>query len=318
MPLPPSKSFRWDDARVLLALHRARTLAGAAAQLAVDASTVGRRIDAIEAALGARLFERTPDGAVPTAAAEELVPHAEAMERAAHELAGSASGFEREVEGVVRLSVPPGISDLLVAPALPELLARHPRLRVELDARVGYVDLARREADLALRAIRPERGDLVSVRLAHVASVPFVARALAERLGRVRDVGAIPWITYGHDLEHIPDARWVASVAPEERIVLRTSSYTSQVFAAEAGLGAILGAEPVFAARPALVRLATTKAAAARLPPYPEGSLHLVAHRASRSVPRVAAVWQFLVERFEAAPRGGRGSRSRGAADRVP
>lgn len=296
MAAKTQSDFRWDDARVLLALHRTRTLSGAAKTLKIDASTIGRRIDALEAALGTRLFDRTPDGAVPTAAADELVAPAEAMERAALELGGAAATFEREVEGVVRLSLPPGVADLLVAPLLPSLFARYPRLRLELDARVGYVDLARREADLVLRGIRPERGDLVAVRVAQATSRPHVHRELAERLGRVRDPSAVPWITYGPDLAHIPDAAWVLAVAPEPSIVLRTSSFTAQIAAVEHGAGATLIPDGLIASRPHLVPLEFTRTLAKRLPPYPEGSLWLAAHRSVRSIPRVAAVWSFIAD----------------------
>lgn len=281
---------------MLLALHRSRSLSGAATVLGVDASTVGRRIDALEAALGARLFDRTPDGAVPTVVADELAPHAEAMERAAIELAGGAGAFEREVEGIVRMSLPPGIADLMIAPLLPALRARHPRLRLELDARVGYVDLARREADLVLRSHRPERGDLVALRVVESRSVPIAHERLVAKLGRVRDPAEVPWITYGQDLAHIPDAAWVLAVAPETSLVLRTSSFTAQVAAVEAGLGATVLPESLVAARPALAKVAFTRTVGARLPPYPEGQLWLVAHRAMRSVPRVAAVWDFVAE----------------------
>jgi DNA-binding transcriptional LysR family regulator len=311
VPAKRQNEFRWDDARVLLALHRARTLSGAAAALRVDASTIGRRIDALEEALGARLFDRTPDGAVPTAAADELVPSAEAMERAALELGGAAQGFEREVEGVVRLSLPPGVADLLVAPLLPALFARHPRLRLELDARVGYVDLARREADLVLRGIRPERGDLVATRVALSKSRPYAHRSLA--LGRVRDPAAVPWITYGHDLAHIPDAAWILAVAPEPSIVLRTSSFTAQIAAVEAGAGVTLIPDGLAALRRDLAPLEFSRALAKRLPPYPEGSLWLAAHRAVRSIPRVDAVWKFILEATSVRPDAPSSSRRPGA-----
>jgi DNA-binding transcriptional LysR family regulator len=296
MPAEMQSRFRWDDARVLLALHRGGTLSAAGAVLGVDASTVGRRVHALEQSLGARLFDRTPDGAVATAVADELVAHAEVMERAAMELAGAASTFEREVEGVVRLSLPPGVADLLVAPFLPALHARHPRLRLELDARVGYVDLARREADLVLRGVRPERGDLVAVRVAASRSVPFVLDSLGARLGRVSDIAAVPWITYGHDLAHIPDAAWIGAAVPESAILLRTSSFTAQVAAVEAGLGATLVPEDLIAVRPHLVPVRFTRKLAASLPPFPEGQLWLATHRAMRAIPRVAAVWDFIVE----------------------
>jgi DNA-binding transcriptional LysR family regulator len=292
--------FRWDDARILIALHRGGTLSAAGSTLGVDASTVGRRIEALEQALGARLFDRTPDGAVPTAVADELLPHAEAMERAATELASGAGSFEREVEGVVRLSVPPGVADYFVAPFLPALRARHPRIRLELDARMAYVDLARREADLVLRGMRPDRGDLVAVKLVEARAVPSGRDTLVARLGRVSDIAAIPWITYGPDMAHIPDAAWILGTVPESAIVLRTSSFTAQVAAVDAGLGVTLIAE-AFPMRPRLVPVAFGRALASRLPPFPVGQLWLAAHRAMRFIPRVAAVWEFIIENAQSA-----------------
>lgn len=264
--------------------------------LAIDASTVGRRIDALEAALEERLFDRTPDGAVPTAATEDLLPHAEAMERGALALAGQASAIPRGVEGVVQISVPPGIADMVVAPLLPALRARHPLLRIELDSRVGYVDLARREADLALRGMRPEHGDLVCTRITEASSIPFAHVDLAASLGRVRDPSGVPWITYGPDLTHIPDARWVLAVANEASLVLRTSSFTAQVAAVEAGLGATLLPVQLGASRRELAPVAFTRGASAKFLSFPVGQLWLVAHRAMRAVPRVAAVWNFVAE----------------------
>ena len=288
--------FRWDDARILLALERERTLSGAARRLGIDATTVGRRISALERSLGQRLFERTPDGVLTTAVAEELLPFAESMEQAAQGMSKRVAGFEPAVEGVVRISVPPGVSDFLIAPRLAALFGRHPKLRIELDARVGYVDLARREADLALRAHRPERGDLVAVRLVSATATPFASTDLVERLGRVDDASRLPWITYGPDLAHIPDAAWVLGVASPRSLVLRTSSFTSQIAAAAAGVGVTLAASALVQNQPGLEPIEFTRRQRAALPSFPVGALYLVAHRSMRRVPRIAALWDFLLE----------------------
>lgn len=292
--------FRWDDTKVLLALSRTGTLSGAAAELAIDATTVGRRLSAFEDALGERLFDRTPDGVTATAVAHELLAHAESMEQAANALAGGLAGFERGVRGTVRLSAPPGLAELAIAPRLPALLERHPELRVELDARVGYVDLSRREADLALRGVRPARGDLVTKRVIEARSVPIASAARVRAWGNVRRPAELPWVTYGPELDHIPDAAWVHSVADPGRLVLRTSSFSAQVAAAEAGLGAIVAPWRLLSDRPGLARVSFTRGAAKSLPEAPVGALYLVAQRAMRDVPRVAAVWDFLAALFEA------------------
>jgi len=288
--------LHWDDARVLLALLQAGTLSGAGARLGVNASTASRRLDALEAALGARLFDRTPDGVLPTSLAEELAPHAEAMERAAAGLALAAQGREALPEGEVRLTAPPGVAEYLVAPALPRLLARHPRLRLTIDATVAYADLTRREADLALRAARPSTGDLVTRRLGVVDGWLYGSPAYVRKLGKLRRLGDARWITWGDDLAHIAPARFVSALVPPEQVVLRTSHMGTLMGAAAAGLGLVL-VDRTMADACGLVPVEAAPELRRTLPSLRGGGeLWLVAHRALREVPRIAAVWEFLVE----------------------
>ena len=149
------EDLRWDDLRVLLVLFRVGSLKRAAEELGVNISTASRRIDALEAAIGVRLFERTPDGTHPTVAAEELVGFAETMEYAAHGLMRGVQKLEAQVEGRVVITAPPGVVDQFLAPALVELANRHPRLSLTVVSTVGYADLTRREADIALRNSPP-------------------------------------------------------------------------------------------------------------------------------------------------------------------
>ena len=295
VPAAPHDALDWDDVRVLLALCRKRSLRGAAEALRVNASTVGRRLDALEAALAARLFDRMKDGVAPTAAGEQLLAHAERVEQAALSLAAAAEGFEREPEGVVRISALPGVADHYVAAALPRLLARHPRLRIELDASIAYSDLTRREADLALRTTRPEAGDLVALKLLERRASVLGAPAYLRSLGTLTRASDARWLCWGHDLAHLPDARWLATRVPEDAIALRSSSVNALLCAAEAGLGLLLLPDRYTQIRPlAAARLAP--ALAAELATLPAVQLWLVGHRALRDVPRVAAVWRFIVE----------------------
>ncbi len=289
-----TSALRWDDARVLLALLRARSLSRAGALLEVNASTVSRRLDALERGLGARLFDRTPDGVLPTALAEALAAHAEAMERAASELVLAAEGREAAVEGEVRLTALPGGMEYLVAPALARLLARHPRLRLTLDASVAYADLTRREADLALRSVRPTSGDLLVRKLGEGTGGLFASPGYAAELGRLRALGDARWITWGDDLAHLEAARFVSEHVPTEAVHVRTSHLGTQLAAAQAGVGVLLVDRTVARAR----GLAEVSLAAVRERGLPRlrSELWLVVHRALRNVPRIAAVWEFLVE----------------------
>lgn len=285
----------WDDVRLFLALSRERALAPAGRRVGLDASTLSRRLAALEAQLGARLFDRTREGLVATAAAERLLPAAEAMEAAHRQFATAGQGLERAAEGVVRLSVLPGLADVFVAPALHRLRARHPGICLEVDAQQRVVDLTRSEADLAIRSVRPSSGDLVLTLFMETRWVPVAAPALAARLGPVRDWSALPWVAWGPDLAGLAPARWLAAAAPGAELTLRTSHFATQVAAVEGGFGVALVPEPYLRLR-RLARLEVTKSLAAKAPPLPEESAWLVVHRALRDVPRVAAVWQFLLD----------------------
>ncbi len=182
-----------------------------------------------------------------------------------------------------------------VAPALTRLLARHPRLRVELDASIGYSDLSRREADIALRTSRPEAGDLVAVKLMERRASVLGAPGYVRSLGTLARAADARWLTWGHDLAHLPDARWISERVPEDAIALRSSSINALLSAAEAGLGLLLLSDRFTVVRPLVAaRLAPGLGAErASLPPV---QLWLVGHRALRDVPRIAAVWRFIVE----------------------
>jgi len=295
MPANLQNGFEWGDVRVFLALWRARTLTGAASRLGVNASTAGRRLAALEEALGVRLFDRTPDGVLPTHAAEQLVGYAEQLEHAANGLGGAVSGFEATPEGTVRLTATPAVAEALIAPAIARLRRRYPGLVLEIDASIPYADLARREADIAVRLMRPTSGDLVSVKLADVPSVIVAARPFTASLGTLRALGEAPWLAWESSLGHLPDARWVSANVPLSAVVMRTNSVGALLRAAESGAGVLLiSAGQARDRRLAEVKL--TKALRASLSPMPETSLWLVTHRALRQTPRIAAVWSFLLE----------------------
>lgn len=291
----PTERFDWDDARVLLALFGQRTLRGAAHQLSVNATTIGRRLDSLEEALGVRLFDRTLDGVLPTAAAERLLAHAEQLEQAALGLAAAAVGFEREPEGVVRISAVPGLADHFIAPSAVRLLRKYPKLRLEVDASIGYADLTRREADIALRIVRPTTGDLVTQKLNETPDVILGSPAYVKELGTLRSFADARWLGWGSDLAGLPSSQWLREYVPESAVVLRSSSVNALLGAAESGAGLVVLSRAYIGMRPLVeARLSQGLAASARALPSLE--LWLVGHRALRDVPRISVVWQFIVD----------------------
>jgi len=287
--------LRWDDVRLFLALCRARTVGEAAAALGVDASTVSRRLVALEEAVKATLFERNREGIAPTKASEDLMPVAEEIEEHMIRFANAAEGLEREASGLVRVACPPDVASVLVVPLLRELLARHPHLRVQLDAAEPVVDLTRREADLALRTVRPARGDLVVTRLATARWVLAAAPPLARKLGRLRAWTDAPWIGWGERLSELGPARWLAKHVRAPPVV-RSDHLAVQLAAAVAGVGVVLVPSQT-ASHHGLVPVPVGPALRSAAEEWPADELFLVTHRALRNVPRIRVVWDLLVER---------------------
>lgn len=282
----------WDDVRLFLVLYRARTMVEAAAKLAVNVSTVSRRLSALEETLDCVLFDRGRDGLRPAPAADDLFPAAELVEHDVAQFANVVDNLERDVSGVVRMTCPPDVADVIVLPVLRGLFDKHSRLRVALEPSESTVDLNRREADLALRLVRPTRGDLVVKQVLTVHWRPAATRTLAARLSPVGDLRAWPWIGWSDRFRAMPACQWLDEHAGHEP-VLRTDSLATQIAAAKAGLGvALLPAPSIAHYQLTEIELAT------RLPPPPQDELYLVTHRALRKVPRVRALWDALVEHF--------------------
>jgi len=286
--------YRWDDLQILLALLRSGSLSGAAQSLSVNASTIGRRLDALERALGVQLFERRSDGVIPTAAADALRAAAENVERSASDVGHVLDGFEAAPEGRVRISAPPAMCTYFIAPALARLRRRHPRLSLELHAFAHLADLTLREADVAVRLVRPTSGDLFSKKLGQTQSVILIGEG-ARVPEPLHDPNALEWITYTADSAHLPDARWIAENVTEDRITLRATTLESQIAATRSGFGAMLLSR-AFVNVPGLREVKLGPALAERLRARSEQALWLVSHRALRRVPRIEATWDFLLE----------------------
>ena len=183
----------WELYHSFLAVIRERSLSGAARALGLTQPTVGRHIDALEQALGVALFTRSQSGLLPTGSALSLVPHAEAMASAAQALQRAASGEAEEDRGTVRVTA----SEMIGTEVLPQCFAAfreaHPRVVVELVVSNRSDDLLRREADIAVRMVRPTQSALLarklgSVRLGMFASARYVKahgtpKTLAELAG---------------------------------------------------------------------------------------------------------------------------------------
>ena len=173
----------WDNARVFLAIYRNGTLRGAAALLQIDQATAGRRLAALERSLDARLFLRTPAGYVPTAAGELAFAAAERMEQAADQLQRQMQGLDHRLSGVVRMASSEAIGSYFVMDAVKRLHARHPDITISLSTSIKLSNLTRREADLAIRNVRPDSPDLIHRHLARKDTGLYAAPSYLRQRG---------------------------------------------------------------------------------------------------------------------------------------
>lgn len=248
----------WDRLQYFLLVARHGTLARAGAALNVDATTVSRRVSALEAALGQTLFERAPTGFVLTAAGRALVPHAEAMAAAAARV-HMAPGGRAGLSGQLRLSVTEGFGNSFIAPRLATFVAAHPELEIDLVASSGFLNPSRREADMAVLLARPRKGPLITRKLSDYSLGLY---APASRPDWQKAVGAaplsragIPVIGYMPDILYAPELDYLDEIEPGLRASVRSSSILAQrrMIAGGAGVGVL----PCFIAAgdPGLVRV---------------------------------------------------------------
>lgn len=279
----------WDDLRLFLAAWEHGSLTAAGEALGLSQATLSRRLAALEAGTGQRLFERRRSGLVATAAAVALHPHAVAMAEAARQAGAALQGLEVEPEGVVRLAMAPGVAVELLPLLLTRLAARYPKVRLEVLADHHLVDVDQHEADVALRNAAPTRGDLTWRRLAEVSIGIYAAPSYVAGLGPAPTLADLDWVTYSAELAHLPQAVFV-----REALAGRAPAFSSNNFlvlraAAMHGVGCVI--LPDVQGRAAgLVRLPV------ELPGAPKGPFFLVVPRALRNVPRVAAVVELVEE----------------------
>jgi DNA-binding transcriptional LysR family regulator len=228
----------WNDLRLVLAVARAGGLIGAAKALGVDHSTAYRRLRAAEARLGQPLFERLPGGAYePTSLAERMAAAAERMEDEALALGRELAGQDRRLTGRLRLTSSETLAHSVLMPHLAAFRRAHPGITMELVIDNRVLNLARREADVALRPTRPREGDLWGRKLADVAWTAYGAPDLVPApLAAPAELARQPLIGW-EEPAGVRAAEWLDALAPSEAVAYRTNSLVNQLQAAKAGIG---------------------------------------------------------------------------------
>jgi DNA-binding transcriptional LysR family regulator len=254
-------TLNWDDLRFVLALSRAKSLGAAARLLKVEQSTASRRLSSVEAALGAQLVARTPEGVVLNEAGLLVATLAEGFDASIEDLTRRIGGEDRRPEGIVRLATTESVARFLL-PGLVPLRQEHPKIQVQLVVGSAALDLVRREADLAVRLFREKNPSLVTRKIGDIGWSLYASPAYVERtgwkLGADFAASALvgqPVIGYAGAAGRSPGGVWLAEHVRPEDVVLTGESVPSVLNAVKAGIG--LAALPCFAVHEdtSLVRL---------------------------------------------------------------
>ena len=278
----------WDDLRYFLAIARHRTLSGAARSLHVQQSTMGRRLDALQARAGATLLQKTPSGYTLTPAGESVLAHAERMEAEALAAERAVTGRDVRLAGVVRLTTVESLFVEVLTPILAEFSERYPDITLDVLVDQRILSLSRREADVALRLSRPDGNELVARRVGTLGYALYASEAYLARHGSPDAAAGCP----GHrailpedDVMHLPNFAWAGQVTREAAVALRTNSFHGQAAAAEAGLG--LACLPHYLGR-------RSKLTRVPSPDAPGRDLWLTVHEDTRHTPRIRALTDAL------------------------
>ncbi len=282
----------WDDLRFYLALARHGSLSSAAKVLHVAQSTVGRRLTSLEASLGVRLLNRTPDGYVPTLAGQDVREQAERLEAEALSLQRNVGGRDTRLAGLVRVTCAETVATHILAPCFATLHNPHPDIMIELIPNPRELSLSMREADISVRLKRSDQHDLIVRRIGSIAFGLYASPEYLARHGGLDLDEGCPGYYLVTQLEDIQDATqtgWLTDLAPRARVAMQTSSHEAAVSAAVHGGGLACLARFRADQEAGLTRLEVPS-------PIPSAGVWLLVHRDNRQMPRIRVALTHITE----------------------
>lgn len=287
--MPGGKHLAWDDLRLVKAIAETRSLPAAAARIGINHSTAFRRLKQIEEALGLALFEKHRSGYALTAAGEEIAALAARVDEDIAAVTRRLAGKDVAPSGELRVATNDSLLADLLTPVFAAFRERYPGVRLDILIGNQPLNLAKRDADVAIRATDNPPENLIGRRVARIAWALYgrggdFAGGIPPESAALRETN---WVSLGEQLGALKVVKWIAAHVPPERVVYKVNTVLGLAEAVEAGAG--IGYLPCFIAdaRPALTRLA---------PPEAEfgSDLWLLTHPDLRHAARVRVFLDFL------------------------
>lgn len=287
------KDFDWSLIRSFLAALDQGSLLGAARVLRISQPTVGRHIVELESQLSVVLFERTGRGLVPTGTALQLAEAARAMQNGALQLTRTLSGVQMQTAGTVRITASVPVAVQLLPPLLARMRQALPDIQIELVSSNQVSNLLRREADIAVRMVRPDQSTLVARKIGDVALGAYAHRSYLARHSALRkpaDLLQHELIGSDADTAILQGFQTLGYPVTRELFVLRSDDFIVQWRAIQAGLGVGFCADYLARTDPDVVPVLP---GLLKIPPLP---MWLAVHREIRTNRRIRAVYDFLAD----------------------
>ena len=232
--------LQWDDLRIFLAVADAGSLSGAARRLKASQPTLSRRIAEMEYALGEPLFIRKNQGIALTKTGARLLPAAQGMAQWATEANRAVDAKNSPVSGRVRIAAIPAFAFDFLPPIAEKLRRKHPQITLEVLSGIERLNLARGEADIALRRYPSDDPDLITVDEVVIPIGAYASRDYARRLPARYDFRDLHWIAWAGELEMVSPNPEFAAKIPDFRPAFTSDDYSVQVAACHAGVGAMI------------------------------------------------------------------------------
>ncbi len=286
----------WDDLKVFHAVAASGSMRAAGSELTLNASTISRRLGALERALGAKLFERHPEGLRLTAAGVETLELAKRLNSGVDELQRRVRGRDQRLEGDLRVSV----AEILGAwscTVLAALSREHPGLNINLDISDALLDVDRHQTDLVVRVADAAPSQLVGRRVGKSGVGLYASTGYLERHGTELGNPSQRWVSWPRAVEHKPAFRWLQTQYPQRLAVLRGNCATTVLRAVRSGVGIAPLPHCQAAEEPSLVCLR-------QLPDQCSTPVWLLTHRDLQRTAKVRAAFEAFAQAFKAhAPR---------------
>lgn len=236
-----ARPFDWNDLEIFLATARGGTLAAAAHTLRLDASTVQRRITKLEAALRTRLFERSQRGYSLTSAGAELLAHTDAMDEHVTAARRKVEARDTSLSGLVRVATADDFAVTVLAPIVRSFRDAHPSVTVAVDLSTGHANLARQEADVAIRfGIKPPEGDVIVKHVAKAGLKLYASRAYLKKHAlprRLEDLREHPVVRGDVTMAAMPIEQLMDRYADPAKVAFRSESFFARFAAIRDGVG---------------------------------------------------------------------------------